>query len=405
MRVIDLAVKDIVQMFRDWKTGFFLVAMPVLFTLLMGFVFSDAGDGGDTRLPVGFVDRDGGVLGAPLLDLLEMSETIRPVIAKDAKVEDLEEQVAAAELAAVIVVPAGYSQQVLDGEPVPLTVIADPASNAGSVAQSSAEAAATRLLGAVQTAQLGVEAYQARAEFVDQAARQQFFEQALAQAVAAWETPPLSVETAESGAVEEEEAPSGFAHTSPGMMVQFSIAGLFGFAEILVFERKSRALQRLLTTPTTRIQILLGHFLAIFVLLLMQFVILVGFGQLALGLDYFREPVATLLMIFTSVLWTASFGLLIGVLAKSEEQAIIFSLIPMFILSALGGAWMPLETTGELFRTVGHLTPTAWSMDGFKDILVRGQGLESVWVSAVILVGWAVVLFSLAVWRFRFETR
>ena len=92
-------------------------------------------------------------------------------------------------------------------------------------------------------------------------------------------------------------------------------------------------------------------------------------------------------------------GLLIGILAQTEEQAIAFSLIPMFVLSGIGGAWVPLEFTGETFAAIGHISPVAWAMDGFKNITIRGFGFESVLIPAAALAGYAALFFILAVWR------
>ncbi len=207
-----------------------------------------------------------------------------------------------------------------------------------------------------------------------------------------------------SGEDEEQTMDSNpYAQSSPGMMVQFSIAGLIGAANVLVIERKSKSLQRLLTTAISRVEIIVGHFLTMFVMIFVQIVLLMGFGQIALGLDYLREPVATLLVMVTMSLWTASLGLLVGVLSRTEEQVIMLSLICMFILSGLGGAWMPLEVTGEAFQAIGHFLPTAWAMDGIQNIIARGLGLESVLLPVGIMLAYAVGLFVLAVWRFRFE--
>ena len=186
-------------------------------------------------------------------------------------------------------------------------------------------------------------------------------------------------------------------------MVQFAMAGLIGAAEILVLERKTGALRRLLTTPTARLEIILGHYLAMYTMILVQLTVLVLFGQLILGVDYFRVPLGTLLMVLITALWSASLGLLIGTLAKTEEQVIIFSLVVMLLLSGLGGARMPLEFTNQTVQTVGHLTPTAWAIDGFENLVVRGLGLDSVLMPAAILFAFAVVFFALGVWRFRFE--
>jgi len=150
-------------------------------------------------------------------------------------------------------------------------------------------------------------------------------------------------------------------------------------------------------------EVLIGHLLALFVVVFLQLAILVGFGSLALGLSYFQAPTATLLLTFMLALWSATLGLLIGVLAKSSEQVTVFALIPMFVFSALGGAWMPLEFTSRTFSTIGHLTPTAWAIDGFKNIIIRGQGLESVLMPAAILLAWTLLFLMLSVWRFRPE--
>jgi len=183
------------------------------------------------------------------------------------------------------------------------------------------------------------------------------------------------------------------------MMLQFAIAGLLAAAQIIVTERKSRTLQRLLTTNTRKIHVVLGHYLAIFLLIFTQFTILITFGQFVLKVDYLRLPSATMLVAFCAALCISALGLLIGIVAKTEEQAISFSLIPMFVFAGLGGAWVPLEFTGETFQAIGHLSPIAWGMDGFENICARGLGFESVLIPSAALAGYAVLFFTLAVWR------
>lgn len=404
MRMIDLLLKDMKQLVRDWKAAMFLVVMPIAFTLFFGFIFGSTGGKEDPRLPVGFLDQDGGsALSTHLLDLLNSSDAVRPVVLEDESVDQVEKKVSDKKLAAAVIVPAGYSGQILADEETRLAVIVDADTVAGSTAQSGVQTAVTRLRGAVQTAQLSAKALVAGGGTADET----FLQQALDKAVKAWNEPPLTVTASQSGAITEDEEPTAlsnpYAQSSPGMMVQFSIAGLIGAANILVLERKSKSLQRLLTTAISRLEIIVGHFLTMFVMIFLQVILLIGFGQIALGLNYLREPLATLLLMVTMSLWTASLGLLIGVLAKTEGQVVIFAMIPMFVLSGLGGAWIPLEFTSQTFQTVGHLLPTAWAMEGIQNIIVRGQGLNSALLPAGIMLAYAVVFFALAVWRFKFE--
>ncbi len=391
-RIFDITAKDLTQILRDRKTFLFLLIMPVAFTFLFGFAFGGfSKTEPDPRLPVAVIDEDQGSLSLRLLGLLEKSEVVS--ISQDLKKtrEDLEISLNKGKLAGILIIPAGYTDLLLSGNLPQLILVADPSQASGSTIQSDLLSIENRLVAAVQTARIVAGGSSA-------------FNPAFEQAMNAWENPPIRIENHSATIANRRPSSSAFAslaHTSPGMMLQFAIAGLLTCATIIVNERKTRSLQRLLTTATRRSHILLGHYLAIFVLLFTQFLVLITFGQLILKVDYFRLPGATLLVAFTSSLCIAALGLLIGVFANSEEQAISFSLIPMFLFAGLGGAWAPLETTSKAFQAIGHVTPVAWAMDGFKNITLRMLGFESVLVPSAALAGYALLFFLLAAWRFR----
>jgi hypothetical protein len=75
----------------------------------------------------------------------------------------------------------------------------------------------------------------------------------------------------------------------------------------------------------------------------------------------------------------------------------------MFVLSALGGAWLPLEATGEAFRAVGSLTPVALALKGFQTSMTAGMDIGAIVVPSAALLGYALAFFGLAVWRFKYE--
>jgi ABC-2 type transport system permease protein len=390
-RILDIALKDLIQLMRDFRTFMFMVLMPILFTFLFGYAFGGfGGEGSDSRLPVGLLSHDDRWISASLQDLMADSELIRIETDGSWTETDLDRMVAEGDLAAAVIVPRGYSKAVLADKTARLIVIAEPGTAAWITVEAELLKLVSRLDGAVRSATI--------MEALD--GKHIPFEYGFEQTLTSWEDPPIAVvETTSSALAESDEAIATVAHVSPGMMLQFAIAGLMTAAQIIVTERRSRTLKRLLTTSVRRVHILLGHYLAIFVPIMLQFTLLIIFGQFVLRVEYLRVPEAIFLMATCAALCIAALGLLIGVVARSEEQAISFSLIPMFVLSGLGGAWMPLEFTGETFQTVGHLSPVAWAMDGFKNITIRGLGLDSVLVPCAVLAGYAVVFFALAAWR------
>jgi ABC-2 type transport system permease protein len=409
MRIFDLVRKDIQQIVRDRKSALFLVIMPVLFTLFFGFVLGGVmntpSSQTDPRLPVGLVNQDpGGLLSSSLEALLPNSDVIRPVTLQADQASQAGEMVAKGQLAAVLTVPAGYSQAISSGQAASLGVIADQGTAAGRTAVTALDTVTGRLYGAVESAQISIEAYLQQAQFPDEASRQAYFEDAFKAAVAAWSQPPLTVQVQKAtGQADLAQGNGGFTQSSSGMMVMFAIFGLISSGMVLVLERKSGAMSRLLTTPIRKTEIITGHILAMFLVVFAQEVLLVILGQFAFGVDYLRQPGAILLMMVAVSLWASSLGLLISSLCRREDQVVLVSLIFMFVLSALGGAWFPLEVTGKAFSTIGHLLPSAWAMDGFQNIIVRGQGFSSVLLPAGLLLGYALAFFGLAIWRFKFE--
>ena len=80
---------------------------------------------------------------------------------------------------------------------------------------------------------------------------------------------------------------------------------------------------------------------------------------------------------------------------------VVFALLGMFIFSALGGVWFPLESSSGAFAAIGNWMPSAWAMNGYQNILMRGLGWESAWMPTLVLLAYALGFFLLAVWRFR----
>ena len=404
-KIFDIARKDVLQMVRDWKFLFFLLVMPAGFTLLMGFIFGGQGEI-DPRLLTAVIDQDQSALSVAFQEILGTSDTIRIELRETD--EGVEREVDNGKAAAALIIPAGFDRRLKAGESVALQVMVDPQSSAGVTANNEIRGLTARFSGAVHTALFSLETYRQVVGDLSADAAQEYFNRGLTAALQAWQDPPVTLEVkdavvAEADLAAEVYGDNPYAHSSPGMMAQFAIAGLISAAMVLVIERKTRVLARMLTTTTTRVQILAGHFMTMFLMILAQFLVLTLFGDLLLGLSYYEQPWATLLLIGATALFSASLGMLIATLAKVEEHVIIFTMIPMFVLSALGGAWMALEFMPASMQTIGHFTPIAWVMDGFKGILLRGWGLNEVLKPAGILLVFAVVCLGFSAWKFKFE--
>jgi ABC-2 type transport system permease protein len=400
MKFLDITLKDLYQIFTDWQPAVFLVAAPIIFTLMFGLMFGGfsgpGGNEGDDRLPVWIVEEEQTTISNNFISFLEDSDVIRiENQTSDLTKTELKTAVREEDTTAVVLLTKGFSQALREVGRAQLDVILDENNAAGVTAQQAIQTAVNRLETAAETARLVVEIYAEKEGSLSAQKSEALYDEAFTEALDAWLSPPVTALETQTqpqnitGTSEE----NAFAQSLPGMMAQFAIAGLIGAAEIIVQERKSGALSRLLGTAVSKFTILAGHWLAMFSMIFLQFIILVSFGQIFLRLNFFASPLATLVLSLASCAFVASLGLLIGILAKMPEQTAILALIPMFVFAGLGGAWVPIDMLGESVQFISKFTPVSWIMTGFKDILLRGAGINDVFLNVLILAGFSLLFF------------
>jgi ABC-2 type transport system permease protein len=112
---------------------------------------------------------------------------------------------------------------------------------------------------------------------------------------------------------------------------------------------------------------------------------------------------ALTLMVLAFVLVTTSMGLTLATVVETSAQADALASLVVMAISALGGAWWPLSATPQWMRLLGHLFPTAWAMDGFKDIIIGSQSIAGILPEFGALLGFAVLFLTIGLLRFRYQ--
>jgi linearmycin/streptolysin S transport system permease protein len=172
---------------------------------------------------------------------------------------------------------------------------------------------------------------------------------------------------------------------------------------LFAYERQQGTLRRLLTTPANKSTFLLGTISGQVVLALVQMLLLVGFGALVLKLSWGHDPLALLVILLTSALAAAAFGTTMGTFIKTESQASGLSIMFGMVFALLGGCWYPLELFPPAIQNIVKILPTTWAMQGMLDLVLRGGGLQDILPEAAVLLLFAMIFFSVGVWRFRYE--
>ena len=193
--------------------------------------------------------------------------------------------------------------------------------------------------------------------------------------------------------------PSLLDYLVPGYSLMFVFFLIPNLAMSVMDERQSGTLRRLLVSPVTRSQILLGKLLPYWLIAVVQFVFVLLVSKLFFNIDLGNSALALAILILASSLAMACLGILIAAFARTETQASGLSAVLVLIMAVVSGAIFPSISIPGL----QNITPHYWAIQGFLNVVARGQGVSGVFLPVGILLTMSAVFFTTGAVRFRFE--
>ncbi|NLE76625.1 MAG: ABC transporter permease, partial [Chloroflexi bacterium] len=185
-----------------------------------------------------------------------------------------------------------------------------------------------------------------------------------------------------------------------GMMIFYAFFTGASTAETILKEQEEGTLARLFTTPTAHSAILGGKFVAVFMTVAAQVVVLLALSRLAFGIRWGSLPAASLATVGL-VASAAGFGLLLMSLVRTTRQA---GPVMGGVLSVTGMAG-GLMTTGfsnlpGFLDTISLLLPQGWALRCWK-LSLAGAGATEMLLPTAVTLAWGAVLFAGGVALFR----
>ncbi|GIG23842.1 ABC transporter permease [Cellulomonas denverensis] len=169
----------------------------------------------------------------------------------------------------------------------------------------------------------------------------------------------------------------------------------------MVKERAAGTLEQLAVMPLRPVDVIVGKIAPYFLLAALDMVLITVVGRALFGVP-FRGSVWLFVLAGAIFLFLVlGIGVLISTVSQNAGQAIqtaILVLLPQILLS---GMLFPLDAMPGGVRWIGYCLPLTYFIELAQGVMVRGAGIDSLWLPLVVLAGMAVAVFGLAVWRFR----
>jgi ABC-type multidrug transport system permease subunit len=364
-KIWKMALNDLRLTVRDRSSFVWMLAMPIAMMWFFGGI-GGGGAPGPPQISLTVDNRDDGWLSTALIEELTDERLVFQ------EVDDPESSAVR-----TLVIPEGFTRQVLDREQQTLQLVSEPGSS-----QSFGVAAQAHIVrGIVRSIARLIEMEDLRA---DDAAT--IFARLGAR-------PPL-VSLDVSNAGKGRPVPSGLAQSVPGnltfvvMMMTLIYGGVF-----LTMERAEGMLRRQAVLPMSRGEIYLGKLTGRMLMSGIQIVLLLVAGRFLFGVSWGDSPLGLGMVVVSFALAVAGLSTLLGLVARTPGQASSVGWLLSMVLAALGGCWWPAEVMPDWLRTASNVLPTAWAMDGFHSLITFGHGVGEVVLPSLVLLGFAV-LFS-----------
>jgi len=383
MKILVIARANLVRTARDRLGLFFIVLMPMIIIITLGINY-----GGQGSVRVGVADADGGALAVELVSSIAAATgDARIEIDRYGSVAELRDAAARGYVQFGLAIEAGYDAALRSGRQGALQFV-EPPTTGSSAVRAPVERAVASQAALVRAARFAADMNGLPFDVALEAARR-------AQGRAGGIT--VAVESVVTTATSRA---SGFSIGAQSQLVLFMfLTSLVGASE-LVLTRQLGISRRMLSTPTGPWTIIAGEGLGRVGLAAFQGAFIVLASWLLFNVDWV-DPAATVAIVAIFSFVGAGAAMLVGSVAANASQAGALGPALGLVFGLIGGTMVPIEVFPDAMRTVAHLTPHAWAMDAFRALLFDGATLTDILPQLGVLVLFAVVLVTLAVYRFR----
>ena len=180
---------------------------------------------------------------------------------------------------------------------------------------------------------------------------------------------------------ENEIIPNSVQHNVPAWTLFAIFFIIVPLSINMVKEKSQGTFVRLRTNPVSYLTVLGGKTVIYLAVCLIQFGLMLGIGVYlfpSLGLPSLavtgKIPLLFLVALFAG-LAAIGLGLLLGTVARTQEQSAPFGATFVVILAALGGVWVPVFIMPKFMQTLSNLSPMNWGLNAFYDVFLRDAGL------------------------------
>jgi ABC-2 type transport system permease protein len=363
--------KTFISTFKNYLNLFIYFVFPVMGILLATLV---QGGSGETELRMGIVNHDGGqTITQGVIDSVGRQDSM---LVSEIKENEIKELIAAGELDAAIILPAGFAQSLIDGKPANVKIV----SIKGAQVTGNVKASLDQHINNMVSIGKVVKGDKAKFDALYEGFQKTGFR--------------LSAEKVEDQSVNYNKT-----NQSIGYLLVLMLVSASNLSGILIKERENRTYYRLLSSPINPRTYVLSNIIVNLTMMMLQIavtlLIMINIFHVDPGIPYWS--MFLILVLFALV----AIGLSLVIVAFSSSSSAASGMQNMILIpsSLLSGCMFPLALMPATMQQLAHFLPQYWLLDTFSN-LQQGVSMGALSLNLIILIAFSVALSLIAVYKF-----
>lgn len=418
MKILDIALKDLTRSFRSAFAIGMMVVAPLLIIGLIYLAFG--GMSSDTKMPavkVGLVNADSLPTNVPIKDSLGVNirsmffdESVKTWITASDYADEASARIAIdkQEIGIAVIIPSGLTENVFAGKSdIRVLIISDPTLTVGpQIVENMVASLMDGVTGGGVAVTTLMERQQANGATLDPAKISPLMTR-----YSNWYADfqrDLFHHPDKAALVMVAPAAEGTSENPLAKMLGMMFAGQMIFFAFftgansmlsILREDEEGTLARLFTTPTDRTSVLAGKFLAVFLTVILQGLVLMVAAHYAFGINW-GAPAGIALALCGQVFAATGLGVLLIAFVKTSKQGGPVLGGGLTALGMLGGLFTAGMSMPEGFKLLENFTPQGWVLKAWR-IVMDGQPFSELIVPFAVLLVMGVGMFAIGAMMFK----
>ncbi|MCC6488560.1 MAG: ABC transporter permease [Candidatus Hydrogenedentes bacterium] len=369
-RIRRMLIKEFLQMFRDVRMRLVVFVAPLIQMTIFAFALTTD----VTNIRTIVLDRDNTPSSRELLHAFTAADYFE-IVAFARSDEDFRKMLNAGEAQAALEIPLDFERDLRGGRTARVQLLVDGTeTNNAAVALSYANQIAGQFAQERQLrqfeVQLGAGAIPATVAFE----------------MRAWFNPNLE---------------SAYYYVPGLIAVMLMVVSVMLTSISIVREKEIGTIEQVMVTPIRRVEFIIGKTLPFLVTGYITMTLMFAVAMIVFGVRV--EGSILLLYVLAGVYVVGNLGLalFVSVSAATQQQALLTAFLLLMPGVLLSGFMFPIRNMPMLIQYATVLNPMRWFLIILRGIVLKGEGIATLWQPILWQTGLAVIFITLAVARFR----